>query len=60
MLPATVGFGLELPYTGSQSQPESPENSKPSPKKIGFSPPRPIPPASMKTANPTLLKSVTG
>mmetsp|Transcript_28962 Transcript_28962/g.79133 ORF Transcript_28962/g.79133 Transcript_28962/m.79133 type:complete len:287 (+) Transcript_28962:249-1109(+) len=56
MMPATVGFGLELPY----AQPDSPEKDSVTSKKIGFSPPRAVPPATVKTANQTLLKQMTG
>lgn len=56
MLPATIGFGLDPPYTGSQTD-NSTANS--STKRANFSPSRAIPPATMKTANPTLLKQVT-
>mmetsp|Transcript_27684 Transcript_27684/g.67128 ORF Transcript_27684/g.67128 Transcript_27684/m.67128 type:complete len:507 (-) Transcript_27684:269-1789(-) len=56
MLPATVGFGLELPYASLHTDALA---SLSSTKKLAFTSPRSIPPASVKTANSTLLKQVT-
>lgn len=56
MLPATVGFGLELPYPGAT---KSAASDLPSPRK-DFPPVRALPPAAMRTANASLLKQVTG
>jgi len=53
MLPATVGYGLELPYPGAN---KSLDSTASSPTRKDFADPRVQPPAAVKPSNLTLLQ----